>query len=55
MLTQEQIDWIKSMPYEEESYEMLGEMLEGEFTNEEELDEAYRIFSREYDAFETFN
>lgn len=55
MLTQEQIDWIKSMPYEEESYEMLGEMLEGEFTNEEELDEAYRIFSLEYDVYETFN
>lgn len=55
MLTQEQIDWIKSMPYDEESYEMLGEMLEGEFPNPEEFNEACVIFEREYDAYETFN
>ena len=55
MLTQEQIDFILSLPYETESYEELGEMLEGEFTNPEEFNEACRIFEREYDAYETFN
>ena len=55
MLTQEQIDFILSLPYEEESYEELCEMLEGEFTNPEEFNEAGAIFDREYEAFETFN
>ena len=55
MLTQEQIDFILSLPYETESYEELGEMLEGEFTNPEEFNEACGIFEREYEIFETFN
>ena len=55
MLTQEQIDFILSLPYETESYEELCEMLEGEFTNPEEFNEAGAIFDREYEAFETFN
>lgn len=55
MLTQEQIDFILSLPYDEVSYEELGEMLEGEFPNPQEFDEACVIFEREYDAFETFN
>ena len=55
MLTQEQIDFILALPYEEESYEMLGEMLEGEFTNPEEFNEACEIFEQQYEIFETLN
>lgn len=55
MLTQEQIDFILSLPYETESYEELCEMLEGEFTNPEEFNEAGAIFDREYEIFETLN
>ena len=44
MLTQEQIDFILSLPYDEVSYAELGEMLEGEFPNPQEFDEACEIF-----------
>ena len=55
MLTQEQIDFILSLPYDEESYEELCEMLEGEFTNPEEFNEACELFEAEYAIFEILN
>ena len=55
MLTQEQINFILSLPYDEVSYAELCEDLEGEFTNPQEFDEACEIFEREYDAYETLN
>jgi hypothetical protein len=55
MLTQEQIDFILSLPYDEVSYAELGEMLEGEFPNPQEFDEACEIFEKEYEIFETLN
>ena len=55
MLTQEQIEFIKALPYAEVSYAELGEMLEGEFTNPEEFDAACEIFELEYEIFESLN
>ena len=55
MLTQEQIDFILSLPYDEVSYEELGEMLEGEFPNPQEFDEARELFEAEYAIFEILN
>ena len=55
MLTQEQIDFIKALPYDEVSYAELGEMLEGEFRNPQEFHEACEIFELEYEIFETLN
>ena len=55
MLTQEQIEFILALPYAEESYEELGEMLEGEFTNPEEFNEACGIFEEQYEIFESLN
>ena len=55
MLTQEQITFILSLPYAEVSYAELGEMLEGEFPNPQEFDEACGIFEAEYAIFETLN
>ena len=55
MLTQEQIDFILALPYDEVSYAELGEMLEGEFTNPQEFDAACEIFEQQYEIFETLN
>ena len=55
MLTQEQINFILSLPYAEVSYAELGEMLEGEFPNPEEFNEACEIFEMEYEIFEALN
>ena len=55
MLTQEQIDFILSLPYNEVSYAELCEDLEGEFTNPEEFNEACEIFEMEYEIYEALN
>ena len=55
MLTQEQIDFILALPFDEVSYFELCQDLEDEFRDPKELDEAYVIFDQEYEIFETLN